>query len=249
MEKKRILCLISEALLPGEKFSFIWWYLQYFSPLHHLNSLEWEQKLDRQPVSQHDLSENWNTFRPNYSRFPSEACWSFSPCPAEACGSWLNSHCVPENVPENKKEEKQAITSPLSLLNNSSHSSVQLPLQKPHLNKQTPQCSEIIVQPTVRCLFTWTLDHGSLGSATIFTPRQTGPGSNQAISTACCHSLSSSFHNSHIRFLFYRDWYDKTHNGRDRHQKKQCQVNAVYLTFPLNRKEGRRNEIPCEVPF
>lgn len=48
---------------------------------------------------------------------------------------------------------------------------------------------------------------------------QTAPGSNQAISTACCHSLSSSFHNSHIRFPFYRDWYDKTHNGQDRHQK------------------------------
>lgn len=148
-----------------------------------------------------------------------------------------------------RKKEKQAITSPLSPLNNSSHSSVQPPLQKPHLNKQTPRCSEIIMQPTVSCLFTWTPDHGSPDAATISTLRQTEPGSNQAISTACCHSLSSSFHNSHIRFPFYRDWYDKTHNGRDRHQKMQRQVNVIYLTFTLNREEERRDEVPSEVLF
>lgn len=42
------------------------------------------------------------------------------------------------------------------------------------------------------------------GSATIFTLEQTEPGSNQTISTAGCHSLSSSSHNGHIRFLFQR---------------------------------------------
>ena len=177
------------------------------SCVQYLTSLNWEQKPDLQPISQQDLSENWTLLDRNYSRFsPRSLLVSLSPCPAEACGSWLNSQCVPENVPENKKEEKQAITSPLSPLNNSRHSSVQTPLPKPHLDKQTLQCSEIIMQPTVRCLFTWTLDHGSPGSATIFSLRQTGPGSNQAISTACCHSLSSSFHNIHIRFLFHRDW-------------------------------------------
>lgn len=50
-------------------------------------------------------------FRHNYSRFPSEACWSFSPCPTEACGSWLTSWYVPERK---KRKEKQAITSTLS---------------------------------------------------------------------------------------------------------------------------------------
>lgn len=248
-EQTRIHHLNSKALFPWENFCSIRTYLQYVSLPHHLNSLEWEQKPYHQTVSQLDLSENWNIFRQNYSRFPSEACWSFSPCPAEGCGSWLNSRCVPENIPENKKEEKQAITSPISPLNNCSHSSVQPPVQKPHLNKQTLQCAGIKLQPNVRCLFTWTLDHGSPGSATIFTLRQTGPGSNQAISTACCHSLSSSFHNSHIRFLFYRDWYDKTHNGHDRHQNVQRPVNVIYLTFTLNRKEGWRNEVPSEVLF
>lgn len=79
-------------------------FITIFSRLRRLNSLEWEQKL--QLISQQDLSENSNTFRQNYSRFPSEACWSFSPCPAEACGSWLTSRCVPENVPEKKEERK-----------------------------------------------------------------------------------------------------------------------------------------------
>lgn len=154
--------------------------------------------------------------------FPQKPVGLLSLCPTEACGLWLTSRCVPTNILEKKNtKEKQAITSPLSPLNSSGHSSVQTPLRKPHLNKQTPQCSEIVMQPTVCCLFTWTLDHGSQGSATIFTLRQTRPGSNQGTSTACCHSLSSSFHNSHIRFPFSRDWYDKTHNGRDRHQKIQ----------------------------
>lgn len=130
--------------------------------------------------------------------FPSEACWSYSLRPAEACGLWLTSWCIPESVPE----KKQLITSPLSPFNNSIHYAIQPPLHKPHLNKRTPQCSEIIMQPTVCSLFTWTLDHGSPGSATISILRQTEPGSNQAISTACCHSLSSSFHSSHIRFPF-----------------------------------------------
>lgn len=166
--------LIFKALLPGEKSSFIWSYLQYLSPFFFtpLNfPFQWEQKLELQPISQQDLSENSNTFRQNYSRFPSEACWSFSPCPAEACGSWLTSRCVPENVPEEKKKKRERKTvdyiSTVPPLNNSSHSSVQPPLQKPHLNKQTLQCSEIIMQPTIRCLFTWTQDHGSLGFATI----------------------------------------------------------------------------------
>lgn len=104
---------IFKALLPGEKSSFIWSYLQYLSPFFFtpLNfPLQWEQKLELQPISQQDLSENSNTFRQNYSRFPSEACWSFSPCPAEACGSWLTSRCVPENVPEEKKKKRERKT-------------------------------------------------------------------------------------------------------------------------------------------
>lgn len=62
----------------------------------------------------------------------------------------------------------------------------------------------------------WTMKSSS--SATIAPLRLTEPGSNQAISTACCHSLSSSFHGSHIRFIFHRDWYDKAHNGQEGHQ-------------------------------
>lgn len=79
-----------------------------FSPLHCMNSLEQEQKLELQPISQQDLSENWNTFIQNYSRFPSKACWSFSPCPVEACGSWLTSRFVPKNVWGKKKRKKNS---------------------------------------------------------------------------------------------------------------------------------------------
>lgn len=162
-------------------------------------------------ISQQDLSENWNTLRQNYFRFPTETCWSFTLCPSEACGSWFTSQFIPDNI-RGKKKEKPMITSPLSHLNNSSHSYVRPPLQKTS-SQQTPQCSEIIMQPTVCCLFTWTLDHGSPGSATIYSLRQTEPGSNQAFWAASCHSLSSS--SSPIRFPFSRDWYDKTHNCWD----------------------------------
>lgn len=85
----------------------------HFSNLHRMNSFKWEQKLELQTVSQQDFSKNWNIFRQNYSRFPSEACWSFSPCPTEACGSWLTSWYVPEKK-QKRGKEKQAITSPLS---------------------------------------------------------------------------------------------------------------------------------------
>lgn len=97
-----------QRIAPRRKV-LVWSLSTHISSIYHhfftSNSLERGQKLQLQPISQQDLSENRITFRQNYSRFPSEACWSFSPCPAEACGSWLTSRCVPENVPE-KKERK-----------------------------------------------------------------------------------------------------------------------------------------------
>lgn len=142
--------------------------------------------------------------------FPSEIRWCFSPRLAMTL-RFVTHFLVRtrEHSPKTKRKlgRKMAdyiCTVPPSAQNNSDHSPARLPQCRPHLNKKRPRCSVIVMQPTVCCLFTWTLDRGSPGSATIFTLEQTGPGSNQAISTACCHSLSSSFHNGHIRFLFQR---------------------------------------------
>lgn len=88
----------------------------------------------------------------------------------------------------------------------------------------------------------WTSESSS--SATIAPLRLTEPGSNQTISAACCHSLSSSFHSGHIRFTFHRDWSDKTHNGQEGHRNVERQVNIKYLTLTHNRNKGRRNEAP-----
>lgn len=79
----------------------------HFSLLYHLNSLEWEKKLEVHHISLHNSSENWNIFRQNYSRFPLWACWSFSPCPDEACGLWLTSCCIPQNVLEKKRKKNR----------------------------------------------------------------------------------------------------------------------------------------------
>lgn len=105
------------------------------------------------------------------------------------------------------------------------------------------------MQTTVCCLFTWTLDHGSLGSATIYSLRQTEPGSNQAISTALCHSLSLSCITAPSVSYFTGIDIIKHMMGGILGQEMQHQVNEIYLTFNLNRKEEKRNEVPSKVPL
>lgn len=141
---------------------------------------------------------------------PSEIRWCFSPHPAmtlrfmtQLFGAYQRTFPKAKRNLGRETADYICTVAP-STQNNSDHSPVRLRQCRPHLNKKSPRCSAIVTQPTVCCLFTWTLDRGSPGSATIFTLEQTEPGSNQTISTAGCHSLSSSFHSGHIRFLFQR---------------------------------------------
>lgn len=203
---------VSEALLTQEKSSCIRPYLQYlsffFSPLHSSDSLEWEQKLDLQPVSPKAL-RIWKRFRRNYSVslrnplvFLSSSSYDFAVYDS-LFGAYQRTFPKAKRNLGRETADYICTVAP-STQNNSDHSPVRLRQCRPHLNKKSPRCSAIVTQPTVCCLFTWTLDRGSPGSATIFTLEQTEPGSNQTISTAGCHSLSSSFHSGHIRFLFQR---------------------------------------------
>lgn len=183
-------------------------FILFFSPLHSSDSLEWEQKLDLQPVSPKAL-RIWKRFRRNYSVslrnplvFLSSSSYDFAVYDS-LFGAYQRTFPKAKRNLGRETADYICTVAP-STQNNSDHSPVRLRQCRPHLNKKSPRCSAIVTQPTVCCLFTWTLDRGSPGSATIFTLEQTEPGSNQTISTAGCHSLSSSFHSGHIRFLFQR---------------------------------------------
>ncbi len=189
-----------------------------FSLLHRLNSLGWEEKLELQLVSQQDLSENWNTFRQNYSRFPFRSLLVFP-----SVSSWglrfVTNFSLRSRERSRKKERKTVDYISTVLLQQ--QQSFFCPAASAETSSQQTDSSMFRNHNAAHCMLFVYLNCGPRlpGSATISTLRQTEPGNNQAISTACCHSLSSSFHNSHIRFPFCRDWYDKTHNGRDRLRK------------------------------
>lgn len=204
---------VSEALLTQEKSSCIRPYLQYLSFFFRLctaqiplnESRNWIFSLFLQRL----FLRIWKRFRQNYSVslrnplvFLSSSSYDFAVYDS-LFGAYQRTFPKAKRNLGRETADYICTVAP-STQNNSDHSPVRLRQCRPHLNKKSPRCSAIVTQPTVCCLFTWTLDRGSPGSATIFTLEQTEPGSNQTISTAGCHSLSSSFHSGHIRFLFQR---------------------------------------------
>lgn len=154
----------------------------FFPPLFDLDPHEWEQKLDPQACISAGFFWELEHFKMELFQVVGLSLLvqlRLVVCDLNLCA------CLTAFLTEKKRKVSSYISS----------------VHISHLNKQTCQCKEIPLQPTVHCLFTWTV---AIVPQTLATSshRPTEPGRNLHSSTACCQFLSPCLRDSHIRFPY-----------------------------------------------